>query len=83
MVECAALEMRYTGNRIEGSNPSLSATCVEKLVQFAGPRRGAYVWRNRVPMDIKTYTHPRWVGCIKANISSTVRNARSFDLGYS
>ncbi len=26
MVECAALEMRYTGNRIEGSNPSLSAT---------------------------------------------------------
>ena len=25
MVECAALEMRYTGNRIEGSNPSLSA----------------------------------------------------------
>ena len=26
MVECAALEMRYTGNRIEGSNPSLSAS---------------------------------------------------------
>ena len=26
MVECAALEMQYTGNRIEGSNPSLSAT---------------------------------------------------------
>ncbi len=26
VVECAALEMRYTGNRIEGSNPSLSAT---------------------------------------------------------
>ena len=25
MVECAALEMQYTGNRIEGSNPSLSA----------------------------------------------------------
>ena len=25
VVECAALEMQYTGNRIEGSNPSLSA----------------------------------------------------------
>ena len=25
MVECTALEMRHTGNRIEGSNPSLSA----------------------------------------------------------
>src|SRR6266702_6883771 len=24
-VECTALEMRHTGNRIEGSNPSLSA----------------------------------------------------------
>ena len=28
VVECAALEMRYTGNRIEGSNPSLSATSI-------------------------------------------------------
>ena len=26
MVEGTALEMRHTGNRIEGSNPSLSAT---------------------------------------------------------
>ena len=26
MVECTALEMRHTGNRIGGSNPSLSAT---------------------------------------------------------
>ncbi len=25
VVECTALEMRHTGNRIEGSNPSLSA----------------------------------------------------------
>ncbi len=25
MVECTALEMRHTGNRIGGSNPSLSA----------------------------------------------------------
>ncbi len=33
MVECAALEMRYTGNRIEGSNPSLSATGLFKPIQ--------------------------------------------------
>lgn len=33
MVECAALEMRYTGNRIEGSNPSLSATGLSAAVQ--------------------------------------------------
>ena len=26
VVECTALEMRHTGNRIGGSNPSLSAT---------------------------------------------------------
>jgi hypothetical protein len=25
VVECTALEMRHTGNRIGGSNPSLSA----------------------------------------------------------
>ena len=28
MVECTALEMRHTGNRIGGSNPSLSASLV-------------------------------------------------------
>jgi hypothetical protein len=26
VVECTALEMRHTGNRIVGSNPSLSAS---------------------------------------------------------
>ena len=32
MVECTALEMRHTGNRIGGSNPSLSATdCTQHL----------------------------------------------------
>ena len=30
MVDCTALEMRHTGNRIGGSNPSLSA-----IAQFA------------------------------------------------
>ena len=29
MVECTALEMRHTGNRIGGSNPSLSANHTE------------------------------------------------------
>ena len=28
-VECTALEMRHTGNRIGGSNPSLSASPLE------------------------------------------------------
>ena len=34
MVECAALEMQYTGNRIEGSNPSLSA--IVRLMLISG-----------------------------------------------
>jgi hypothetical protein len=28
VVECTALEMRHTGNRIGGSNPPLSAKCL-------------------------------------------------------
>ena len=32
MVEGARLERVYTGNRIEGSNPSLSATCPRESV---------------------------------------------------
>ena len=32
VVECTALEMRHTGNRIEGSNPSLSATDLSTAV---------------------------------------------------
>jgi hypothetical protein len=39
VVECTALEMRHTGNRIEGSNPSLSATSV-KNVTIDGPYIG-------------------------------------------
>jgi hypothetical protein len=30
VVECTALEMRHTGNRIGGSNPSLSANDTSK-----------------------------------------------------
>jgi hypothetical protein len=32
-VECTALEMRHTGNRIGGSNPSLSATRTAKWLK--------------------------------------------------
>ena len=38
-VECAALEMRYTGNRIVGSNPTLSATGLSGLIKV-GPESG-------------------------------------------
>jgi hypothetical protein len=31
VVECTALEMRHTGNRIGGSNPSLSATLIKSM----------------------------------------------------
>ena len=41
MVECAALEMRYTGNRIEGSNPSLSAI-ISRICSC--PSRTAQLW---------------------------------------
>ena len=42
MVECAALEMQYTGNRIEGSNPSLSATGSLPVFEAAPPFGLAY-----------------------------------------
>lgn len=35
LVECARLEIAYTGNRIEGSNPSFSA-------KYKKPRRGIF-----------------------------------------
>jgi hypothetical protein len=31
VVECTALEMRHTGNRIGGSNPSLSARPIKSI----------------------------------------------------
>ena len=34
MVEGTALEMRHTGNRIEGSNPSLSATVLSIYIKY-------------------------------------------------
>jgi hypothetical protein len=37
VVECAALEMRFTGNRNVGSNPTLSATSEQKWVLMFGP----------------------------------------------
>jgi hypothetical protein len=35
VVECTALEMRHTGNRIGGSNPSLSASQPEITWEFS------------------------------------------------
>ena len=36
MVECTALEMRHTGNRIGGSNPSLSASNITYIIDMNG-----------------------------------------------
>jgi hypothetical protein len=36
VVECTALEMRHTGNRIGGSNPSLSATLRREHTESGG-----------------------------------------------
>ncbi len=58
MVEGARLERVYTGNRIEGSNPSLSATCLcesilpirlrpDFSVVFEGYAGGAEHWPLR------------------------------------
>jgi hypothetical protein len=37
VVECTALEMRHTGNRIGGSNPSLSASPLKNLALCSFP----------------------------------------------
>src|SRR6185436_18505855 len=47
VVECTALEMRHTGNRIGGSNPSLSASLVnlenmQEKCAFSAPNR--HIW---------------------------------------
>lgn len=49
VVECAALEMRFTGNRNVGSNPTLSATIQLKIIDkpFCGARNGAVLRRFR------------------------------------
>jgi hypothetical protein len=36
VVECAALEMRFTGNGNVGSNPTLSATALIKSTPYKG-----------------------------------------------
>jgi hypothetical protein len=43
VVECTALEMRHTGNRIGGSNPSLSASDLprHRSLTFDKPNIGA------------------------------------------
>src|SRR5207244_12022458 len=52
VVDCTALEMRHTGNRIGGSNPSLSAT-TKKFAQlryfFASLIRSTFAVARRHP----------------------------------
>ena len=48
MVECTALEMRHTGNRIGGSNPSLSATQTKST--SCAQRKVANIAEGNIPM---------------------------------
>ena len=58
MVECTALEMRHTGNRIEGSNPSFSAKHLSRAVR--GRSKPAENGALRSLMDwITFYNHRR------------------------
>src|SRR5690606_26112949 len=50
-VECAALEMRFTGNRNVGSNPTLSATC---------PRESVLPIRLRPDFSVVFEGYARW-----------------------
>ena len=54
VVECTALEMRHTGNRIGGSNPPLSAT--DHAGRQPGRRQACSVFRTADP-DCYFYTH--------------------------
>ena len=65
VVEGARLERVYTGNRIEGSNPSLSATCLSESVLpirlrpdfsvvFGGYAGGAEHWPRRQEVRMRS-----------------------------
>jgi hypothetical protein len=43
VVDCTALEMRHTGNRIGGSNPSLSASRFARWANLPDPQRGEFL----------------------------------------
>ena len=67
MVECAGLEIRYTGNRIGGSNPFLSAKMKQKAVMrrlfLCRTREGCDQQGNGMVMGAVQFqsTHPRGV----------------------
>jgi hypothetical protein len=53
VVECTALEMRHTGNRIGGSNPSLSAIYIIKSTTYSGEPKKAHIKaHNRTPLAL-------------------------------
>ena len=63
MVECTALEMRHTGNRIGGSNPSLSASWLYPHIPASTIplkiKQKSLLWHPRLPPDVAGYTHTR------------------------
>jgi hypothetical protein len=85
VVECTALEMRHTGNRIGGSNPSLSASLrAEHTLRIASAQ--SIVWLGwRLPAgknrcrDTRT-TYPIWLLRLREGASS--RDHRECRLAY-
>ena len=64
MVECTALEMRRTGNRIGGSNPSLSASLLSNAISelnrvVRAGCRGASLQETPVPVVMHVIALPR------------------------
>lgn len=51
MVECAALEMRCTGNRTVGSNPTLSAIYLTEILILQGKLQGLSLAHARVSLE--------------------------------
>ena len=67
MVECTALEMRHTGNRIGGSNPSLSANFVDKLLNLLGLQTLLSGACCKSPEAGNTTSHTRRAGVAEAS----------------
>ena len=57
MVECTALEMRHTGNRIGGSNPSLSANYPYSPEFATGRQKSRSAENGAVNHHLLLFTH--------------------------
>ena len=68
MVECAALEMRCTGNRTVGSNPTLSAICPFATVHDHPKNRNNY----RIIRDFCSRSFATVRLCPKTNVGLSV-----------